>query len=194
MSRDRSPMDKDEKIQRLEDRIDELDATMRKMLPSRRDALKLGGAAALGAAAMSGNVSAGSSQVGTIGTTSDRVDVNAEDIDVSDTITTDNIEATTTESDNIKSLSYTVGANSDRQLDPNDPTPVAIFILGAKGNPGRSGIFIVTANQGVFDIGSARSIGTSSGADQVNIFDDNGTVVIENTLSFAIDFDILKID
>jgi len=40
--------------QELEDRIDELEQTIAKMLPGRRDALKLGGAALLGGAAMSG--------------------------------------------------------------------------------------------------------------------------------------------
>jgi len=82
-------MDKDEKIQRLEDRIDELEATIKKMLPGRRDALKLGGAAALGAAAFSGTASAGSSQVGTIGDASNLVDVHAEDLFDVDTINGD---------------------------------------------------------------------------------------------------------
>jgi len=84
-------MDKDEKIQRLEDRIDELEATVRKMLPSRRDALKLGGAAAVGAAAFSGTTSAGSSQVGTIGDGSNLVDIHAEDLFDVDTINGDNL-------------------------------------------------------------------------------------------------------
>jgi len=82
-------MDKDDKIQRLEDRIDELEATIKKMLPGRRDALKLGGAAALGAAAFSGTASAGSSQVGTIGDGSNLVDVHAEDLFDVDTINGD---------------------------------------------------------------------------------------------------------
>jgi len=84
-------MDKDEKIQRLEDRIDELEATIKKMLPGRREALKLGGAAALGAAAFSGTASAGSSQVGTIGDASNLVDVHAEDLFNVDTINGDNL-------------------------------------------------------------------------------------------------------
>jgi len=84
-------MDKDEKIQRLEDRIDELEATIKKMLPGRRDALKLGGAAALGATAFSGTASAGSTQVGTIGDGSNLVDVHAEDLFDVDTINGDNL-------------------------------------------------------------------------------------------------------
>jgi len=80
-----------DKIERLEDRIDQLEAVTKKMMPSRRDALKLGGAAAIGAAAMSGSASAGSSQVGTIGDPSNLVDIEAEDIDVSDTLTTQDI-------------------------------------------------------------------------------------------------------
>jgi len=83
--------DESDKISRLEDRIEQLEATTKKMMPTRRDALKFGGAAAIGAAAMSGTASAGSSQVGTIGDASNLVDVEAEDIDVSDTITTQDI-------------------------------------------------------------------------------------------------------
>jgi len=81
----------DEKIQKLEARIDELEATIKKMLPSRRDALKLGGAAVIGGAAMSGTASAGSSQVGTIGDSSNLVDVHAEDLFNVDTINGDNL-------------------------------------------------------------------------------------------------------
>jgi len=78
-------------VSQLEQRIDELEDTIRNMLPNRRDVLKAGGAAALGAAAMSGSASAGSSQVGTIGDSNNLVDVEAEDIDVSDTLTTQDI-------------------------------------------------------------------------------------------------------
>jgi len=80
-----------ERIYELENRIEQLEATIRKMLPGRRDAMKLGGAAVIGAATMSGTASAGSSQVGTIGDSNNLVDVEAEDIDVSDTLTTQDI-------------------------------------------------------------------------------------------------------
>jgi hypothetical protein len=81
----------DADVSKLEQRIEDLEETIRKMLPGRRDALKLGGTAVLGAAAMSGTASAGSSQVGTIGSAGNLVDVKAEDIDVSDTLTTQDI-------------------------------------------------------------------------------------------------------
>jgi len=77
--------------QELEDRIDELERTIAKMLPGRRDALKLGGAALLGGAAMSGTASAGTSSTGTIGTANDPVDVVLEDATGVDTINGDNI-------------------------------------------------------------------------------------------------------
>jgi len=83
--------DESDTIAELEDRIEQLEATTKKMMPTRRDALKFGGAAAIGAAAMSGTASAGSSQVGTIGDFNNLVDVEAEDIDVSDTLTTQDI-------------------------------------------------------------------------------------------------------
>jgi len=92
MSPDTPPMDdKDEHIRQLDQRVEQLEGTIKKMLPSRRDALKLGGAAVIGGAAMSGSASAGSSQVGTIGSPGSPVDVQAEDIDASDTITTQDL-------------------------------------------------------------------------------------------------------
>jgi len=81
----------DADVSQLETRIDELEATIRKMLPSRREALGMGVAGLAGASLMSGTASAGSAQVGTIGDPSNLVDVEAEDIDVSDTLTTQDI-------------------------------------------------------------------------------------------------------
>jgi len=78
--------------QELEDRIDELEQTIAKMLPGRRDALKLGGAALLGGAAISGTASAGTSSTGTIGTANDPVDVVLEDATGVDTISGTSIE------------------------------------------------------------------------------------------------------
>jgi len=77
--------------QDLEDRVDQLESTISKMLPSRRDALKLGGAAMVGGAAMSGSASAGTQQAGTIGTENDPVDVESEDINNADTVTTQDL-------------------------------------------------------------------------------------------------------
>jgi len=88
-----------DKIERLEDRIDQLEATIAKMLPGRRDALKLGGAAVIGAAAMSGTASAGSSEVGTIGDGSNLVDIHAEDLFDLDTINGDNLVTTSETTD-----------------------------------------------------------------------------------------------
>jgi hypothetical protein len=74
--------DNQDRIETLQDRVEELETTVSKMLPSRRDALKIGAAGAVGAIGMAGSASAQSSgQVGTIGSDSDRVDLNAQDID-----------------------------------------------------------------------------------------------------------------
>jgi len=75
----------------LEDRVEQLESTISKMLPGRRDALKLGGAALVGGAAMSGSASAGTQQAGTIGTANDPVDVESEDINNADTVTTQDL-------------------------------------------------------------------------------------------------------
>lgn len=66
----------------LQARIDQLEQTVEQMLPSRRDLLQMGGGAALGAGllgATTGGASAGTASTGTIGTTSDPVDLVAED-------------------------------------------------------------------------------------------------------------------
>jgi len=85
----------DDKTRQLENRIDKLESTIEKMMPSRRDALKMGGAALVGGAAMSGTASAGTNQVGTIGSQSSPVDLESEDINNADTVTTDTLDSTT---------------------------------------------------------------------------------------------------
>jgi len=83
----------DADVSQLEHRIDELEATIRKMLPSRREAIGMGVAGLAGASLMSGTASAGSSQVGTIGDASNLVDLVAEDVTVTDTLNTASISA-----------------------------------------------------------------------------------------------------
>jgi hypothetical protein len=78
----------DADVSHLETRIDELEATIRKMLPSRREALGMGVAGLAGASLMSGTASAGSAQVGTIGDSSNLVDLVAEDVTITDTLNT----------------------------------------------------------------------------------------------------------
>jgi len=86
--------DDTEDIKQLQARVDKLEDMIRELLPNRRDVLKAGGAAAVGAVALSGSASAGSSQVGTIGSSSDLVDVHAEDLIDVDTINGDNLVTT----------------------------------------------------------------------------------------------------
>jgi len=81
----------DDKTRQLENRIDTLESKIEKMMPSRRDALKMGGAALVGGAAMSGTASAGTNQVGTIGSQASPVDLESEDINNADTVTTENL-------------------------------------------------------------------------------------------------------
>jgi len=99
----------DDKTRQLENRIETLENTIEKMVPSRRDALKMGGAALIGGAAMSGTASAGTNQVGTIGSASQPVDLESEDINNADTVTTDTLDSTTVNADDIDAVS----ANTD---------------------------------------------------------------------------------
>jgi len=83
----------DDKTKQLENRIDKLESTIEKMMPSRRDALKMGGAALVGGSLVAGSASAlpQEDQVGTIGSASQRVDLFAEDIDGLESINNDRL-------------------------------------------------------------------------------------------------------
>lgn len=84
MSTDSDPPDK----QALEERVEQLEATVSRMLPTRRQALQAGGTLGLGALIGAGganSVTAGSSQAGQVGTAADPVDVEAEDINMAGT-------------------------------------------------------------------------------------------------------------
>jgi hypothetical protein len=84
-------MDDEPQVEQLENRIDTLESTIKKMIPSRRDALKMGGAALAGGSLMAGTASAGTNQVGTIGSASQPVDIESEDINNADTMTTQDL-------------------------------------------------------------------------------------------------------
>jgi len=94
-------------VEQLENRIDTLESKIEKMMPSRRDALKMGGAALVGGAAMSGTASAGTNQVGTIGdkdaTPPQLVDLHSEDINNADTVTTQDLDAISVNTEQIGS-------------------------------------------------------------------------------------------
>ena len=74
----------------LENRIDELEATIQRMMPNRREVIGMAGAGLAGAGLMSGTASAGTNQVGSIGSDTQRVDIEGEDIDLTDQSTTPN--------------------------------------------------------------------------------------------------------
>jgi len=192
----------DEKTRQLENRIDKLESTIEKMMPSRRDALKMGGAALIGGAAMSGTASAGTNQVGTIGdkdaSPPQLVDLHSEDINNADTVTTDTlnaqgIDAVSVKTDSVVSYEIAPAPNTQVQLDPDEQVPNAIFIIGGTAFPGRGGIFNTAQDGEPFDLGSAKDIGTASGQKEYNIFVDSGTTVFENNGSFGIAFEVLKI-
>jgi hypothetical protein len=134
-------MDDSEQVEQLENRIETLEATIQKMMPSRRDALKIGGAALVGGSLMAGTASAGTNQVGTIGTASQPVDVVLEDatgvdsisgtsIDISDlnSLSGSNISLSGLDSINGDDL-VTSGENQDYEVqkDGSDTTGVINF-------------------------------------------------------------------
>jgi hypothetical protein len=86
-------MDDKPDVEELQQRIEVLETTIQRMMPSRRDAMKMGGAALVGGSLVAGSASAlpQEDQVGTIGSSSQRVDVFAEDIDGLESINDDRL-------------------------------------------------------------------------------------------------------
>ena len=87
--------DEDKQIAELQNRVDRLEDMVRELLPNRRDVLKFGGAAAVGAVALSGTGAAdagtNNGEVGTIGASGSPVDVFLQDSEGLETINDDNI-------------------------------------------------------------------------------------------------------
>jgi hypothetical protein len=83
MTNDNTNTDEPSKAE-LHDRVEKLESTVAKMMPSRRDALRMGAAGIAGAAGLSATTQpadASTGSAGTIGSNSDRPDLFADDID-----------------------------------------------------------------------------------------------------------------
>jgi len=179
----------DEKTQQLENRIEKLESTIEKMMPSMRDALKMGGAALVGGAAMSGTASAGSKQIGTIGdkdaTPPKLVDLHSEDINNADTVTTDTLDSTTVDNSGtvttqdlvvngtatgpfgdlnyelVDTIDSTISANSTKSLSVTGNHHQFLLIFNFNGNGNGDATFL-------------RFNGQSTSDYSFNIFDSNG--------------------
>src|SRR6056297_713483 len=85
--------DEDKQIAELQNRVERLEDMVRELLPNRRDVLKFGGAAAVGAVALSGTGAAdagtNNGEVGTIGASGSPVDVFLQDIEGLESINDD---------------------------------------------------------------------------------------------------------
>jgi len=152
----------DDKTRQLENRIDKLESTIEKMMPSRRDALKMGGAALVGGAAMSGTASAGTNQVGTIGSQSSPVDLESEDINNADTVTTDTLETTTA---NVSGTLTTLDIDVAQNVNGADTSTAASG--EALTSDGTGGLAFASVGGGIpadftyVDVTSSRSFGTT---------------------------------
>jgi len=87
--------ERDPDVEALENRIETLEEIVMRMLPSRRDAIKMGGAALVGGSLAAGSASAlpdpDEDEVGTIGASGDPVDLFAEDISELESINGDRL-------------------------------------------------------------------------------------------------------
>jgi len=86
-------MTDDPDVEALENRIETLEEIVMRMLPSRRDAIKMGGAALVGGSLAAGSASAipPEDEVGTIGASGQPVDLFAEDISELESINGDRL-------------------------------------------------------------------------------------------------------
>jgi len=198
--------------QDLEDRVDQLESTIEKMLPGRRDALKLGGAALVGGAAMSGSASAGTQEAGTIGTANDPVDVESEDINNADTITTNALDATEISGrlngvSVFKQIAFTIQDDTAIDFDqlPDggfDMVDSGLFIIEADTEP-QSAIFgtvsretpqpVVTDPFFNFTSSDLRGDGTNGPDGSFNIGQFFGTRTLENRSGSTVDVKLIGI-
>ncbi len=102
-----------EKNQALEQRVEKLEQRFENPPVSRRAAIA-GGAGILGLSALSGSASAGTNQVGTIGTNSDPVDIEAEDIVARQVGDSNNRPDIFADEVNVNSLTGQVGDSNNR--------------------------------------------------------------------------------
>jgi len=90
----------------LEQRVEQLEQTVQRMLPDRRQALRLGGTALAGGllgVGATNSASAGSNQVGTIGSSGSLVDVEAEDV-TAKSVDTDELNGGVTNSTSVSKI------------------------------------------------------------------------------------------
>jgi len=172
--------------QDLEDRVDQLESTIEKMLPSRRDALKLGGAALVGGAAMSGSASAGTQQTGTIGTDNNPVDVESEDINNADTVTTQDLVVNGTATGPFSGLKYelvdsinsTIPANSSKSLSVPDDDRQYLLNYNFLGSGNAGSTFLrfneSTVTRYKFNLLKSNSIENRTGQDKIHFIEQQG--------------------
>jgi len=158
----------DADVSHLETRIDELEATIRKMLPSRREALGMGVAGLAGASLMSGTASAGSAQVGTIGDNSNLVDLVAEDVTITDTLNTASLSGAAAGeallSDGSGNLTFGSGGGGILR-NGSDIDYVALDVVNLPASTGSNDVALVTlSDRYVQDnsiVGTRNDIGSS---------------------------------
>jgi len=175
-------MEDEPKVEQLENRIDKLESTIEKMMPSRRDALKMGGAALVGGAAMSGTASAGTNQVGTIGSASQPVDLESEDITNADTVTTDTLDASNVLTGSLESqdpefgrTQFTIEDDTRKRMSNFGFSGTSFHLFMIHSDTTREAALILTKDSGVFDIvsdgfynvfgGTNNSLGGTDGPD-----------------------------
>jgi len=168
-------------VSQLEQRIDELEATIRKMLPSRREAIGMGVAGLAGASLMSGTASAGSAQVGTIGDNSNLVDLVAEDVTITDTLNTASLSGAAAGeallSDGSGNLTFGSGGGGILR-NGSEIDYVALDVSNLPASTGSGDVALVTASdQYVEDTGpvsgSPFDISTASFSTSINTQDSN---------------------
>jgi len=168
----------DDKTRQLENRIDTLESKIEKMMPSRRDALKMGGAALVGGAAMSGTASAGTNQVGTIGSQASPVDLESEDINNADTVTTDTLDSTTLDnSGTVTTQDIVVNGTATGPFGGGAPVlesgdSITIQTISFSGN---SNSFLTLYNGTAKDVVGGTIMGRQSN-DFLYTFSDNSTI------------------
>jgi len=162
----------------LENRIETLEATIEKMLPGRRDALKMGGAALAGGSLMAGTASAGTNQAGIIGSQGSPVDIESEDINNADTVTTQDlvVNGTATGPFNdfnfelLDTINSTISANTTKSLSATGNSGEYLLSFNFKGRGNGDPTFLrfngKTSSNYNFNVLETNSIENRTGQDK----------------------------
>jgi hypothetical protein len=194
-----------ERVQALEQTVQEQQSTIEQLMPSRR-AILAGGAGLVGGAALTSQASA-QSAAGQVGTSSEPVDVEATTVNATD-VNTDSVNT-----DNLRSFGVgrfgksfssvaddsVVTYNLKDDIQPNTNSPYILTVFAGGTTPRASAVFATAFNslssgplETVTNQGTANLTGSTGPDGSLNVSRDKDTLQLENRLGGTKDIAVIQ--